>query len=354
VHMPGHIFYRVGDYETARMSFEDSVKVDEGYMLMQGVAVEDDWNYVHNLMYLIADLLEAGRIAEATAVSAKLNAAHGTRGTSLYLKNARDQMTRLHEELPVALRAGDFARAVTMLEASKPAAEWVNLVELKESLLEYTRGMAAFESGNVSEAVRWSDALDARMAKADSEAKPGGTKPAAAMPSGMPGGMPGMSAAGKRDAFPAPVHGYMNVAALELRAAVELAQGKPTESAATYGKAAQAERDLGYREPPFYIRPVGEARGDALLKSGQWKAAQAAYEAALAERPNSGYPLYGIAQAEAAAGDVAGAQRAYGVMLKAWANADAELPQVVAAKAWMADHAGVAEVVRCPVGVCIQ
>ena len=43
--------------------------------------------------------------------------------------------------------------------------------------------------------------------------------------------------------------------------------------------------------------------------------------------------------------------------MKAWAKADAELPQVVAAKAWMADHAGVAEVqiaVRCPAGVCIQ
>ena len=28
VHMPGHIFYRTGDYETARVSFEDSMHVE--------------------------------------------------------------------------------------------------------------------------------------------------------------------------------------------------------------------------------------------------------------------------------------------------------------------------------------
>ncbi|MBS1823128.1 MAG: tetratricopeptide repeat protein, partial [Acidobacteria bacterium] len=72
VHMPGHIFYRMGDYETARASFENSMHVDEAYMKAQQVSVANDWNYVHNLMYLIANLMEAGRIAEATEISAKL------------------------------------------------------------------------------------------------------------------------------------------------------------------------------------------------------------------------------------------------------------------------------------------
>ena len=47
-------------------SFEDSMQVDEAYMKTQGVGVVNDWNYVHNLMYLIADLMEAGRLREAT------------------------------------------------------------------------------------------------------------------------------------------------------------------------------------------------------------------------------------------------------------------------------------------------
>ncbi|MCU1323380.1 MAG: hypothetical protein JWM43_3029 [Acidobacteriaceae bacterium] len=334
VHMPGHIFFRVGDYETARMSFVNSLNVDEAYMKAQGVTVEDDWNYVHNMMYLIADLLEAGRIDEAATVSAKLNAAHGNRGTSLYLKNARDQITRLNEELPVALRAGEWARAVTMLEASKVPAEWVNLVELKDSLLEYTRGMAALSAGDVAGAAKFSDALDARMkAPAAATAVAGAKTTSAAMPAGMPG-----MKKNDKDAAANSVHGYMHVAALELRGAVEMGQGKGVEAEATLVKAAGAEHDLGYREPPLYIRPVSETRGDLLMRASKFKAAKAAYEQALAERPNSGYPLYGIAQADAAAGDVAGAKAAYGTMLKAWAKADTGLPQVVAAKAWVAGH----------------
>lgn len=330
VHMPGHIFYRTGDYETARVSFESSLSVDETYMQVQGVRVEDDWNYVHNLMYLIADLLEAGRIAEATTISAKLNAAHGTWGTSLYVQNARDQMTRLHEELPVALRAGEWARAATMLEKGTAPAEWVNLVALRESLLAYTRGMAALQVGDVAAAAKLSAALQERVKERPAAAAPG----AMAATPGMQGG------SSQKDARAGTVQSYVGVAALELKAAVELAQGKGAEAEASFVRATAAERNLGYREPPFYIRPVSETRGDAWMRAGRYMEAKAAYEVALAERPNSGFPLYGIAQAEAAAGDAAGARTAYGTMLKAWANADVDLPQVVAAKAFVASHAG--------------
>ena len=81
------------------------MRADESYMLAQHVAVDDDWNYVHNMMYLIADLLEAGRLAEAAEVSGKLNAARGSRDTTLYRFSARDSVTRLDVVLPVALRA---------------------------------------------------------------------------------------------------------------------------------------------------------------------------------------------------------------------------------------------------------
>jgi tetratricopeptide (TPR) repeat protein len=128
------------------------------------------------------------------------------------------------------------------------------------------------------------------------------------------------------------------VAVLELRASLEMAQGKAADADATFGKAADAERELGYREPPFYIRPVAESRGDALMRAKRYADAKAAYGVALKERPNSGYPLYGIAQAEAAAGDLNGAMAAYGTMLKAWAKADVGLPQMVAARAWVVGH----------------
>lgn len=65
VHMPGHIFYRVGDYERARQSFLASKRVDEDYMARQHVSFSNDWNYAHNLSYLVADCAEEGRYTEA-------------------------------------------------------------------------------------------------------------------------------------------------------------------------------------------------------------------------------------------------------------------------------------------------
>ena len=323
VHMPGHIYYRTGDYERARVAFEASMRVDEAYMRMQRVGVAEDWNYVHNLMYLIADLVEAGRVEEATAVSAKLAGARGDAGPTLYRFSTRDGMTRLSALLPVALRSGDWTGATKLLEASVPDPALVNLVGLRTSLLEYTRGMAAVVAGDGGTAAKESAALEERMKTVPAEE--------ASMPMGM-------AAASGKDVMAKPVHGVLAVAGMELRGSVLMAQGKTAEAQVVFDEAVTAERGLGYHEPPSLIRPVEETRGDALLRTGKDTEAKQAYAAALVERPNSGYALYGLAQADVAAKDAAGATAAYRALLKAWAGADAGLPQVQTAKAWMAGH----------------
>ncbi len=325
VHMPGHIFYRTGDYETARVSFENSMHVDEAYMQAQKVAYENDWNYVHNLMYLIADLMEAGRVVEATQVSAKLMAAHGSSGPTLYQWNVRDGLSRLNVELPVLLRAGAWESASKALRDSQPNPELKNLVGLRLSMLDYTEGMAALETGDVKTAEHAADDLDERLK----------TKPAEAKES-----MPAMMMAGmSKDAMAGPVKSYLDVAAMELRASVLLAQGRGVESDAMFTKAAEAEKALGYREPPYYIRPVGEARGDALMRAKRYGEAKRAYESALVERPNSGYALFGIAQADEAAKRTSDTTADYSRLMRAWEHADADLPQLKTARAWMESRA---------------
>ncbi|QNI36876.1 tetratricopeptide repeat protein [Edaphobacter albus] len=321
VHMPGHIFCRVGDYETARRSFENSMHVDEAYMRAQGVGVADDWNYVHNLMYLIADLMEAGRVTEAMEISAKLTKARGEVGPTLYRHSPRDGMTRLNVALPVLLRAGAWENATQVLEASKPDPEWKNLTELRDAMLNYTRGLSALERGDAKRARTESDALDVYVK----------TKPMTP-PDDMPG-MAGMSMS--KDAMAMPVYSYLDVAAMELRASVLLAEGRGVESDALFSKAADAEKELGYREPPFYIRPVEETRGDALLWARRFDEAKKAYEVALTQRPNTGFALYGMAQADAGAGRRAETTQDYARLLKVWASADPNLPQMQAARRWM-------------------
>ena len=327
VHMPGHIFYRTGDYEAARVSFEDSMHVDESYMQLQKVSVENDWNYVHNLMYLIADLMEAGRVAEATAISAKLTTARGIAGPTLYRQSPRDGLSRLDMRLPVLLRGGDWQAATEILEASKPDSELKNLSTLRLSMRDYTRGMIALEQGDVKTAEKAADDLKGRLQSTSTEKI-----------EDAPGAAMVMSPTAK-DAMAKPLCGFLDVAAMELRASVLLAQGRGAESEAMFTKAADAERTLGYREPPMYIRPMGETRGDALMRAGRYDEAKKAYEDALAERPNSGYPLFGIAQADEAAKRTTDATADYSRLMRSWEQADRDLPQLKAARAWMESRA---------------
>src|SRR3569833_477073 len=108
VHMPGHIFFRLGDYAKAEKSFADSTAVDEKYMAAQRVEPDDDWNYVHNLMYAIANLMEEGRLKQARELSMKIAKGHGKLPSSIYAAASRDSISRLNPQLPVALRLGDW------------------------------------------------------------------------------------------------------------------------------------------------------------------------------------------------------------------------------------------------------
>ena len=56
----------MGDYARAEQAFAASMQVDERYMREQHVQPDNDWNYVHNLMYAIANLMEEGKLKEAT------------------------------------------------------------------------------------------------------------------------------------------------------------------------------------------------------------------------------------------------------------------------------------------------
>jgi hypothetical protein len=85
------------------------MRVDERYMKEQHVQPDNDWNYVHNLMYAVANLMEEGKLTQATALSAKLSGARGELESTLYIYSARDSVARLNARLPVALRTADWA-----------------------------------------------------------------------------------------------------------------------------------------------------------------------------------------------------------------------------------------------------
>ncbi len=325
VHMPGHIYYRVGDYATAEHWFAASTEADERYMREQNVSPDDDWNYMHNLMYAIANAMEQGKFEAANRLSDHAGQSRGKLSASLYIWSARDQVARVSYRLPVALRVADWDAVLTMLGQAKFEGEKTrNLRILTAELAEFAKGMKALDSEDVATAQAASERMDAELwrlqQRMTDEKKKDARNDAPPEEEAMP------------DALPEPILKSLSVESLELRAGILVAQGKLDDAKRLYATAQREEKKLGYHEPPMYIRPVGETEAAALLKAKDYAGAQAAYERALKERPNSGFGLYGLARVAELQGHTADARTAYAAFLKAWEHADAGRAEVAHAR----------------------
>jgi hypothetical protein len=333
VHMPGHIFYRVGDYPHAEHWFAESMAADERYMREQHVSPDDDWNYVHNMMYAIANLMEQGRLTDANALSDHLADARGKLSSTLYIWSARDQMSRVSRRLPVALRVADWDAVLSMAsQADFQGAKTANLHALAEEVTAYATGMKALDGDDIHAAQSASDRMDAGLWRLEQREKEAAEKDKQQekdkkQVKDQPPTMEVMP-----DALGEPLMKSLAIASLELRAGILAGKGQLADARKMYAEAALQEKKLGYHEPPMYIRPVGETEAAALVEAKDYAGAKDAYEAALKERPNSGFGLYGLAHVKELQGDAAGARAAYQAFLKAWSSADSGLPEVAHAR----------------------
>jgi tetratricopeptide (TPR) repeat protein len=331
VHMPGHIFYRTGDYTRAQASFDASAAADESYMRQQHVAIDNDWNYVHNLMYSVANLLEAGRLQDAEQVSAKLKGARGHLEDTLYPWSARDAIARLNPDLPVALRTSDWAHIIQLINAANLSRSMPHMEFLAGGLSQFALGMQSVEAHEPDVAERHSVLLDANLWRMSQQIKDQEATEAKA-------GASTANHAMSPDPLPQPLLKMLSIMSLELRASMLATQDNVPEAEKLFARARKEEKDLGYHEPPFYIRPVAESEAAAMMTAGKWSEAKAASTQAVTERPNSGFALYGIAQATEKTGDTGATATAYKQFLSAWKTADPGLPQVKHAQEWLSQH----------------
>jgi tetratricopeptide (TPR) repeat protein len=331
VHMPGHIYFRIGDYARAAQAFAASLAVDELYMREQHVEPDNNWNYVHNLMYSVANLLEYGKFDEATRLSVQIAGARGKLETTLYINSARDSISRLDPRLPVALRTADFPQILKLVNASAVRPGLPNLEFLRRRLADFASGMQAVTASNLAEAEQLSARFDAELWRMSQQHKEPERMPSMTPPQPPPG-PPKLAV--MPDALLDPLLNTLSIMSLELRGFLLAGQGKTEDAKALFASAAKEEKDLGYREPPNYIRPVGESEGAAMLFIRKWPEAKAAFERALVERPRSGFALYGIAFASEQLGDREAAVKTYVDFLTAWKGADPGLPQIAHARAY--------------------
>ena len=308
VHMPGHIYYRVGDYEKARQTFLTALKVDEDYMQREHVSPADDWNYAHNIAYLISACAEEGRLKEAQTLLARLkgisdNPDHSN-NPQFYIFQIGATSARLN------VRFAQWGRVI-----DNPLTFGVADSELnpfarayRDGLVGYARGMQALEKSDFQGAAAASDQLDALLFRTSQQ-----------------------EAGDKQKGMQRSVTRILSVASFELPGNIASAQNHFEQARDLLREAAKKERDIGYSEPPQYSRPALESLGYAAIRAGHWDEARDAFQQVLEERPKSGFGLYGIALAYEKQGDREKAAAAYRAFLGAWKSADPDLPQVQSA-----------------------
>jgi predicted Zn-dependent protease len=119
----------------------------------------------------------------------------------------------------------------------------------------------------------------------------------------------------------------------ELEAAIAARSGDRKKGDELFRKAADREAAMLYTEPPSYPRPVVEGFANVALALGDYATAEKEYREALSREPGSGRAYFGLAASLERLGNTTDANAARARAAKAWAAADADLPQMKQLKA---------------------
>jgi tetratricopeptide (TPR) repeat protein len=292
VHMPAHIYVRVGQYNDAVIANERAVKADRDYIRQcRALGFYPGVYYPHNLHFLWwAQLLE-GRSKDAlrTAHQAAAYAMENYCGPSKALEAPRLR----HLPWLTLIR---FGKAEEVLQIAQPSNTNDFLVD--RALWHFARGLAFATKNDSASAQREQLALSAIATSEEA----------------------------KQLSSPAyPIADALAVSEYWLAGKVAGAQGDSRAMIEHLVKAVAAEDAIPYMEPSYWPVPVRPALGAALLQSGEVLRAEAVFREDLKRWPRNGWGLYGLEQTLRAQGKMQQADDVHRQFTAAWARADAPL-----------------------------
>ena len=282
VHMPAHIYVRVGRYGDAAASNVHAIHSDETFIEGQKpVTVYSLAYYPHNIHFLAFVSTLAGRSAQALEAGRTLKA-------KVNLDAAR-QVFMLQEMVPYyVLTLTTFGRWDDVLAEPLPPSD----IRMPLALAYYARGVAHAAKGQFDEARMALDTVRAIDAATPAEA----------------------------DAKTA-----VSIAVHALLGEIATRSGKADEGIAHFRAALKIEDAGLYFEPPRWYYPIRHSLGAALLKAGKSTEAEAVYRDDLKRFPENGWSLFGLTAALEAQGKSAEVAAVKQRFAKAWAGSDITL-----------------------------
>ncbi|MFN4225324.1 MAG: tetratricopeptide repeat protein [Hyphomonas sp.] len=288
VHMPSHIFWRVGRYEDAAQANIRAAQIDEEYIAQcNAQGFYSALYYPHNIHFLWAAAGMSGQSALTFEAAERLAG------------NVRLEQI---EEFPTI----EFFRTIPLLSKVQ-FAKWEDILNLdapptdrdySRGIWHYARGVALARTGKPEAAVAEADAL---------------------------AGLKDTVQIGFLDANDYPASVLLNIAHQLLSGEIAQASGNSKEAISHYEAAVGLQDTLPYMEPPFWYYPTRQSLGKALMEAQRYTDAEAVYRRDLKEYPHNGWSMAGLAGALEKQGKKTEAMHLREHFEHVWMHADVEI-----------------------------
>ena len=291
VHMPGHIYIRVGRYHDAEVANERAIAADASYESQCHAQGLYPLTYVpHNYHFLGAAATFAGR-GKVALEAARHIAAHADPA----MMREKGFGTLQHYWATPLYTLVRFGRWDEILAEPQPPGDLL----YPTGVWRYARGMAGLRKGRL----------------ADGDAELAALRRIAADP-----GLEGVTLWDIN-----PTRSLLEIAAEVLGAELAAARDDFDGAIAQLESAVRREGELRYDEPPPWPFPVRHTLGSIFLRANRLADAERVYREDLAKFPENGWSLLGLAQSLESQGYEDEAAPVRERFAKAWQYADVEI-----------------------------
>lgn len=281
VHMPGHIYLRVGRYLDSLKSNQQAVKVDEAFFArVDDRSIYRGAYYPHNVHFVLVSAQMAGDGKTALDAANKLATviSDETAATVAWTQPVKAAPYYAHVQ---------FGVPDAVLALPDPG----NTFPFVKGNWHYARGVALATKGDLEGAGREADAIEAIANTANLSFL---------IDNLVPG------------------DDLLHIARHIVLARIAAQKGYDSSAIDELRQAVALQDLLPYQEPPYWYYPVRQSLGAAYLKAGRAKEAVATFKTALKETPNNGWAIYGLSEAQKKLGDASGLKASETALSKTW------------------------------------
>ena len=285
VHMPSHIYWRVGRYKDASLANIEAAKVDEEYIAQcNAQGFYPALYYPHNIHFLWAASTMEGKSALSIESALKV---------SNYISVEQIRSVPLLEffQTPPLLSYVRFGKWQEILDYEKPIEDF----KYSQSIFNYAKAIAYAATGNIEKAKQHQKLITLHTDSIEVQV---------------------MVKAGH------PTEQLIEIANKLALGSISMYQEDYSSAINHFEKAVTIQDNLPYTEPPFWYYPTRQTLGHVLMKSEKYEEAIKTFKKDLKDYPKNGWSYYGLYRAYKEIGDSLNSEKSLNLFEDLWQESD--------------------------------